>query len=89
MAFFSSDAFAHVMTDGSGRNYNVTMNDSGAVMKSGDAVIYLGNSCDAFSEKYGRGTWGWANGGVIIQFIDHRVGFPRQESPFNDSRCPI
>ncbi len=41
--------------------------------------IYLGRSCDAFSEVLGEGEWGWAAGGVRIDFADEVIGFPQQE----------
>ncbi|WP_417769571.1 hypothetical protein [Stappia sp.] len=42
-------------------------------------TIYLGKSCDASSEFFGTGTWGWANGGFIVDFPTGTVRFPRQE----------
>jgi len=44
-------------------------------------VLYLGKSCDAFSEILGEGTWSWANGGVFVEFDTRRVEFWRQEIP--------
>ena len=41
-------------------------------------VIYVGKSCDVYSARYGDGTWGWANGGFIIEFKNMNLGFPRQ-----------
>jgi hypothetical protein len=46
---------------------------------TGTETIYLGKSCDAYSEFFGSGTWGWANGGFIIDFQKGAVRFPRQE----------
>ena len=42
-------------------------------------TIYLGASCDAYSELLGNGEWAWANGGFIVDFGDFRIGFPRYE----------
>lgn len=42
-------------------------------------TLYLGTGCDASSEHLGEGSWGWANGGFIIEFPDTSIGFPRQE----------
>ena len=60
-------------------------------------TIYLGASCDAYSELLGNGEWAWGNGGFIVDFGDFRIGFPRQEltcptyTPAynydNDGRC--
>jgi len=42
-------------------------------------ILYLGKSCDAYSKRYGKGTWSWANGGFIVEFKNERFGFGRQE----------
>lgn len=42
-------------------------------------VIYLGRSCDAFSDVLGQGKWCWANGGFVAELEGARIGFPRQE----------
>ena len=47
-------------------------------------VIYLGRSCDAYSEVPGHGTWSWANGGFVIDFPTHGLGFPRQDIEANN-----
>lgn len=62
-------------------------------------TIYLGASCDAYSELLGNGEWAWGNGGFIVDFGDFRIGFPRQElmcpsyTPAynydNDGRCML
>lgn len=49
-----------------------------STVREGIETIYLGKSCDAFTEAYGAGTWGFANGGYAVSFEDYRVGFPRQ-----------
>lgn len=61
----------------------------GFVFESSNEIIYVGNLCDAFSKTRGTGKWFWANGGVSIEFNDSSVGFPRQETPFEDSRCRL
>jgi len=45
----------------------------------GIETIYLGKGCDAFSEAFGSGEWGWANGGFTVDFPSMTFGFPRQE----------
>lgn len=45
----------------------------------GIETIYLGKSCDAFHKVFGSGTWGWANGGFVVQFGNNRFPFGRQE----------
>ncbi len=53
-------------------------------------VVFLGNDCVAKSEVFGLGTWGWANGGFVIELPGHSIGFPRQ-APFwaNGFDCPL
>ena len=36
-----------------------------------------------FSEIYGKGSWGWANGGFSVEFSDKSFGFARQELDFS------
>jgi hypothetical protein len=79
--------FAYV--DGSGVGYTMAKNMNGMVLKSKIATLYLGKNCDAYSPKYGKGTWGWANGGVTVELEKKRIGFPRQDSPFDDTRCRL
>ncbi len=54
---------------------------SGAASRqvTGKETVYLGSSCDAFHELFGKGKWCWANGGFRATFPDHIFGFPRQE----------
>jgi hypothetical protein len=75
--------------DSGGIKYTMTTNKNGVVLKSKTETIYLGKDCDAYSRRYGKGTWGWANGGVSIELQKGKIGFPRQGSPFKDNRCPL
>lgn len=60
-------------------------------------AIYLGSSCEAYSELFGNSEWAWSNGGFILDFDDFIIGFPHQElmcpsyiSAYNydnDGRC--
>ena len=54
---------------------------SGADTKTvrGTEIIYMGRSCDAFSETLGGGAWCWANGGFFVEVAGSGIGFPRQE----------
>lgn len=45
----------------------------------GTELIYLGRSCDAFSQTLGGGTWCWANGGFSADLGSTSISFPRQE----------
>lgn len=63
-----------------GRVFKVQYNKNGAVLRSKGITIYLGNKCDAYSPEYGKGKWGWANGGIAVDFNSGKgFGFPRQE----------
>ncbi len=42
-------------------------------------TLYLGSSCDAYSEVFGTGSWSWANGGFIVSFKNETINFGRQE----------
>ncbi|WP_157776498.1 hypothetical protein [Nitratireductor aquibiodomus] len=52
---------------------------AGTRVITGTEKLYLGKSCDAYSEVLGSGSWGWANGGFIVDFPKASVKFPRQE----------
>lgn len=54
----------------------------GADTVTGPEVLYLGRSCDTFSQVLGTGSWGWANGGFCAEFPAARICFPRQDPPF-------
>ncbi|MDD5392750.1 MAG: hypothetical protein PHE17_07000 [Thiothrix sp.] len=85
----SSLALAGGYVDGNGVTYKMTKNAHGVVLKSKNTTLYLGNACDADSNKYGKGSWGWANGGVSVKLKKKTIGFPRQDSPFADNRCAL
>jgi hypothetical protein len=74
---YASAASSYV--DGHGNTYAATFNPHGAVLKSNTATLYLGRACDAYSPQHGKGTWGWANGGILVTFESTTIGFPRQE----------
>ena len=75
------------LVDSNGVTYKVSQNKHGIMLKSPALTLYLGKTCDADSSKYGKGKWGWANGGVLVTLKQKTIGFPRQESPFADNRC--
>ncbi len=56
-----------------------TKNNAGVERVSKRLKLYLGKDCDAYSDIYGKGSWGWANGGFRIDFKNKFFGFPRQE----------
>lgn len=64
-------------------------NRHGAIVWRGAIRLYLGRDCDAWSQRYGRGRWGWANGGWLVVFPGRRFGFPRQDPPISNARCDV
>jgi hypothetical protein len=87
--FFGVVVNSLAYVDGSGVEYKMTKNKQGVVLKSQSATITLGKNCEAGSPQYGKGTWGWANGGVLVNLKKKRIGFPQQDSPFNNNRCRL
>ncbi|WP_446008492.1 hypothetical protein [Candidatus Electrothrix sp.] len=90
IAFFglAASSFA-AYVDGSGIEYTTTKNEHGVIFKANNVTLYLGKSCDAYSPQFGRGSWAWANGGVMVKLEKKEIGFPHQDSPFEDGRCPL
>ncbi len=82
-------AIALSMTDGDGNKYLVKETSNGVLLNSKEVSISLTEKCIALSSSFGKGRWGWANGGVIIEFSHKRIGFPHQDSPFNDGICRL
>ncbi|HTU12473.1 MAG TPA: hypothetical protein VMG08_16400 [Allosphingosinicella sp.] len=72
-----------------GGSWRAEENAHGAVLRRGGATLYLGRSCDAWSPRWGRGRWGYANGGWLVAFPGRRIGFPRQEPPVRGTRCDV
>ena len=82
----------NVIISGRGVEYTVLYNKNGAVLTSTFTknILYVGKDCDSFSKKYGKGTWGRANGGLLISFENKSFGFPRQELMIKNSKvCNI
>lgn len=61
-----------------------------ATFKYRSGSIFLGPDCKATSTQYGKGTWAWANGGIMVNLEKKKdIGFARAESPYQDGRCPL
>lgn len=76
--------------DSGGTEFSLTRTENGVLLKSKHVSIYLDRTCAASSAHYGKGVWGWANGGVLITFEKRRIGFPRQDSPLDDGgKCRL
>ena len=41
-------------------------------------TLYVGKSCDTFSKRHGKGSWGWANGGFSVDFKSIKFDFTHQ-----------
>jgi hypothetical protein len=82
-----------IYTEGhDGQQYSPTINPDGsiALTSSSGIVVTLTKSCAARSQKYGNGSWSWANGGFLITFPDKKLGFPRQELVIgNNDGCRV
>lgn len=63
--------------------------DQGAGMssKEGKHQISFFKNCKIQSNLLGQGKWFWANGGVFLEFENHEIVFPKQESPFESFEC--
>jgi hypothetical protein len=76
---------------GDGQIYVLVMGDGEATLapETDPADIYtLKPDCTAVHADYGTGTWGYANGGWLIDIGGAtKVGFPRQEAPFDAPAC--
>lgn len=46
---------------------------------TGREKLFLGKQCDAMNQIFGKGTWGWANGGFFVTFEGKEITFGRQE----------
>jgi len=82
---FGSESLS--MKDSDGVSYTLKIDANQASLNSNGASIVNDENCSARSSVNGVGRWEWSNGGVLIQFPNKRIGFPRQESPFESSVC--
>lgn len=64
-----------------GNFYSVTVNEDGAVLKSGHETVYVGKNCDAISDSGEVGRWYWSNAGWAIEFPQRRMSWARTEAP--------
>jgi len=78
----SSSNQRKTITSSNGITFQVKYNEHGAVLNSTNnsenLTLYLGRSCDAYSKRFGEGSWSWANGGTVVDFSSKNFGFPRQ-----------
>ncbi|WP_303485944.1 hypothetical protein [Celeribacter halophilus] len=70
--------------------YSITVNDNGAILRSGKETIYMGKSCDVITDKGEEGSWSWSNAGFSIELPDRVMAFGRTDAPVkNGGRCGI
>ncbi|MFQ6553184.1 hypothetical protein AAD018_012680 [Aestuariibius insulae] len=77
----TASAFGYTSTEG--REYGLNCNRNGYVLTPNQPVIpsgtlYLGRSCDAFSDVLGEGEWVRGRAGFRIDFEDRAISFPQQ-----------
>lgn len=71
-----------------GNFYSITVNNNGAVLRSGEETVYMGVSCDVATDSGEQGSWSWSNAGFSISLPDRTMTFERHDSPVeNDGRC--
>ncbi len=76
--------------DGSnGIKYEIQDVTNGKLLESVNSTITLETSCLASSPQHGNGKWSWANDSVQVEFDNETIGFPHQDPPFDDPRCPM
>lgn len=65
--------------------YAITVNENGAVLRSGSEIIYMGISCDVMTDRGERGSWYWSNAGFAINLPGRRMAFARSDTPVENS----
>lgn len=76
-----SDTVLGYTLEYNGAFYAITVNDNGAVLKSGEETIYMGVNCDVLSTKGEQGFWSWYNGGFVITLPSRTMPFANADSP--------
>ena len=62
-------------------------NADGLALKSDNATIFIGVSCDAFSPQYGKASWEWRAGRLTVDFGNRQVAFETPAPKFTDGKC--
>lgn len=88
---YASTNLVKTYESGENKVYKAQYNNDGTIFVNNTLEkIYLGKDCDSYAAKYGKGTWGQANGGIIIWFKDKEIVFPKQElNMLIKTNCPI
>jgi hypothetical protein len=82
----SDETQTFTLTDANGIGFNVDMSQDGTTLAANDgsATLAIYGNCTAFAQQLGWGTWGWANGGFVIDFDTAHFAFPRQDAPIDN-----
>lgn len=86
-SFLNKTYIAHVEHNGRLHeiHYHAKYNKHGAILiNKKNERLYLGIKCDAYSSKYGSGSWVQNNGGFIVQFKNVSIPFGRQEMTMSE-----
>lgn len=75
------------LTDNNGIVYLIEANADGLALKSDNATIFIGVSCDAFSPQYGKASWEWRAGRLTVDFGNRQVAFETPAPKFTDGKC--
>jgi hypothetical protein len=52
-------------------------------------TLFLGKDCDAYHQDLGwRGRWWWANGGIVVEYENAEISFPRADIGVWAGQCP-
>lgn len=81
-SFLNKIYIAHIEYNGETQeiHYRATYNKHGAILTNKkNERLYLGVKCDAYSPKYGSGSWMQNNGGFVVEFKNISIPFGRQE----------
>ena len=82
---------ANIQTIGgsNGIQYVIKDDPNGKLLESANSIIILETSCLASSPQHGNGKWSSENDSVLVEFGNVTIGFPHQDPPFDDPRCPM
>jgi len=75
-----------VILTSTGVQYRLVSSGSGSDMKEmlGSSTLnietlYVGRSCDSFSKRHGKGSWGWDDNGFNVRFKSIKFVFSHQQ----------
>lgn len=87
-----ADDHGYTLTDANGAVFavNIAPERTTLVPISGAESLAMYANCTAYAAQQGWGSWGWSNGGFIIEFAMAHYSFPRMDAPIeNAEACRI